>query len=96
MFKEATRTKDMSITKENITHYVVEPMRIYTKMVTLNSQMHVKRSTLIPDALKCLYRHGEDQPQITPIAVEYNLWRTYLTERLGLDVLELAIIKLVN
>lgn len=53
-FKEATHTKDMPVTKENITRYVVEPMRIYTKLVTLDNQVHAKRSTLIPDALECL------------------------------------------
>jgi len=52
--------KDMLITKENITRYVVEPVRIYTKLVTLNRQVHAKWSTLILDALKCLHRHDEE------------------------------------
>ena len=46
-------------------HYVVEPVRIYT--------------TLVLDALECLHRHDQDHLQITPIAIEYNLWYTYLT-----------------
>ena len=36
-FKEVAHTKDMSVTKENITGYVVEPVRIYTELVTLNN-----------------------------------------------------------
>ena len=95
-YKQKAHKKDMPITKENIMHYVVEPVRIYTKSITFNNQVHAKRSTLIPDALKCLHWHDEDQPQITSIAVEYNPWCTYFMEQLGLDILELAIIKLVN
>ena len=86
----------MPVTKENMTRYVVEPVRISTKLVTLNNQVNTKQTTLIPDALKCVHRHDEYQSQITPIAVEYNLWCTYLTDHLNLDVLELAIVKLMD
>lgn len=95
-YKKATPAEDMAITKEKITCYVVEPVRAYTKLVTLNNQVHAKWTTFIPDALKFLHQHDEDQLQITPIIVEYNLWRTYLTQQLDLDIPKLVIAKLIN
>lgn len=95
-YKQVAHAEDMPITKENIMCYVVEPIRIYTKLVTLNNQVNAKWTTLILDALECLYKHDEDQSQITPITTKYNLWCTYLTEKLNPDIHKLSIVKLMN
>lgn len=36
-YKQTTYTKDLPITKENVTRYVVESVRIYTELVTLKN-----------------------------------------------------------
>lgn len=61
-YKQATHAEDIPITKENITHYVVEPIGMYTKLVTLSNQVNVKRTTSIPNALEFLQRHDEEKP----------------------------------
>lgn len=95
-YRRAARVRDILISKENIKRYIVEPMRIYTKLGTLNNHIHAKQNTLLSDALECLHRHDEGQPQISPIAAEYNIWRAYLTEKPGLNIPELAICRLAN
>jgi len=61
-YKEAAHMKDMPITRENITCYVVELESLYTKLVTLNNQAHAKWNSLISYALVCLHRNAKDQP----------------------------------
>lgn len=88
--------RDMSISRENIKNYIVELLRLYTKLGTLNNHIHVKYNTLLPDALECLHRQDEGQPQISPIAEKYNICHTYLTKNLGLNISKLSICRLVN
>jgi len=59
--------------RENIKHYVVERVRLYTNLRTLNNHVIAKWNILLLDALKFLHRHDEDHPQISPIAVEYSV-----------------------
>jgi len=95
-YRQVTCTGDMLVSVENIKRYIVEPVRPYTKLGTLNNHIHAKQNTLILDALELLHRHDEGQPPISPIVVEYNIWCTYLTEKVGLSILKLAICNLVN
>lgn len=95
-YRQAAHMGDMLITREIINRCVVEPVRLYTKLGTLNNHIHAKRNTLLLDALERLHQHDEGQPQIFPIAAEYNIWCTHLTEKLGLNIPELAICRLVN
>jgi len=58
---------------------VVEPARIYTKLVTLSNQIKVEKSTLFPDALECFHIYGDEkQDKVINIENEYNIWHTYL------------------
>lgn len=82
-YRQATDSDDLQVTKENITRYAVEPVRMHTKLMTLANQVKGKRSTLILDALKCLHKHDEEQSKIAPIAAEYKLdtlasWNNYI------------------
>lgn len=95
-YRQVARIGDMLVSTKNIKRYIVEPVRLYTKFGTLNNHICAKRNSLIPDTLDCLHRHDEGQPPISPIAEEYNTWHTYLVEKLGLSILELAIYNLVN
>lgn len=77
-YRQVAHIGYLPISRENIKHYIVEPVWLYTKLGTLNNHIRAKQNTLILDALECLHQHDEGQPQISPIAVEYNIWCTYL------------------
>jgi len=79
-YKQVSLAEYLTITKDNITGYVVELVRMYTKLVTLSNQVNSKRTTLITNALEHLHKHDEEKLQITHIVVEYKLWCTYLTK----------------
>lgn len=49
------RTGDMPISRENIKRYIVEPVKRYTTLGTLNNHIRAKRNTLILDTLECLH-----------------------------------------
>ena len=58
--------------------FIVTPVRIYTKLASLENQIKVKKATLIPDAFECIHRLKGDTPLISPFATEYLAWQTYL------------------
>lgn len=53
-FKQAATMEKFQVMKETITQYVVEPIRIYTKLMTLSNWIKVKKNTLLSDALELL------------------------------------------
>jgi len=41
-YRQVAHLDDLLITKDNITLYMVEPVRLYTKLVTLGNQVNAK------------------------------------------------------
>jgi len=72
--------------KETITQYVIKPVRIYTKLVTLSNQIWVKNNTLIPNFLERLHKHREEQQKVVNIVAKYKLWHSYLVQELYVEV----------
>ena len=94
--EQAAASQDLTASKENLVKFIVTPIRIYTKLASLENQIEVKKETLILDSFECIHRLKEDTPLISPFSTEYHAWQTYLQDQLKINVPELEITKLIK
>jgi len=78
-YRQVTHTGDMPISRENIKCYIIEPVRLYTKLGALNNHIHVKRTTLLLDALEFLHQHDEGKASHRSLPSQQNTTYGVLT-----------------
>ena len=78
--RKVVASQDLSASQENLVQFIMTPVRIYTKISSLSNQIMIKRDTLIPNAVEYLHRLREDTPQVSPVAMDYQAWQSYLKE----------------
>ena len=53
--KQAATTSDLVASQENLGKFLVTPVWIYIKLVSLSNLISQKKETLIPNALECMH-----------------------------------------
>jgi len=84
MIKQAGARENMEAKKEVIAQYVIEFVKLHTKIKMLLKQVQAKKPILIPNALEFLTMHGDElQQKISMITGEYKVWKAYLVRGSG-------------